>query len=76
MAGQRTIIFANRRDETRDLYERSYVKRILLCLFLSGKWRSKRGQDLKIQKRQLSSACCLNVLLGRASHVDNVGVSL
>ncbi|MGR0279698.1 DEAD/DEAH box helicase [Marinomonas dokdonensis] len=70
--GQRTIIFANRRDETRDLYERLH-KANINCAILSGEVaQDKRVKTLKGFKDGRIQVLVATDVAGRGIHVDNV----
>ena len=70
--GQRTIIFANRRDETRDLYER-LRKANINCAILSGEVaQDKRVKTLKNFKEGIIQVLVATDVAGRGIHVDNV----
>jgi ATP-dependent RNA helicase RhlB len=70
--GQRTIIFANRRDETRDLYER-LRKANINCAILSGEVaQDKRVKTLKNFKDGVIQVLVATDVAGRGIHVDNV----
>ncbi|MBJ7539474.1 DEAD/DEAH box helicase [Marinomonas transparens] len=70
--GQRTIIFANRRDETRDLYER-LRKANINCAILSGEVaQDKRVKTLKNFKDGIIQVLVATDVAGRGIHVDNV----
>ncbi len=70
--GQRTIIFANRRDETRDLYER-LRKANINCAILSGEVaQDKRVKTLKNFKYGVIQVLVATDVAGRGIHVDNV----
>lgn len=69
---QRTIIFANRRDETRDLYERLKMEKIN-CAILSGEVaQDKRVKTLKNFKEGSIQVLVATDVAGRGIHVDNV----
>ncbi|PYF84738.1 ATP-dependent RNA helicase RhlB [Marinomonas alcarazii] len=70
--GQRTIIFANRRDETRDLFER-LRKANINCAILSGEVaQDKRVKTLKNFKDGVIQVLVATDVAGRGIHVDNV----
>lgn len=70
--GQRTIIFANRRDETRDLYERLKDVKIN-CAMLSGEVaQDKRVKTLNGFKDGRIQVLVATDVAGRGIHVDNV----
>lgn len=70
--GQRTIIFANRRDETRDLYER-LRKANINCAILSGEVaQDKRVKTLANFKDGTIQVLVATDVAGRGIHVDNV----
>lgn len=70
--GQRTIIFANRRDETRDLYER-LRKANINCAILSGEVaQDKRVKTLANFKEGIIQVLVATDVAGRGIHVDNV----
>ncbi|MEP0072462.1 MAG: DEAD/DEAH box helicase [Marinomonas sp.] len=70
--GQRTIIFANRRDETRDLFER-LRKANINCAILSGEVaQDKRVKTLKNFKEGSIQVLVATDVAGRGIHVDNV----
>ncbi|NLQ16262.1 DEAD/DEAH box helicase [Marinomonas sp. M1K-6] len=70
--GQRTIIFANRRDETRDLYER-LRKANINCAILSGEVaQDKRVKTLNNFKEGIIQVLVATDVAGRGIHVDNV----
>ena len=70
--GQRTIIFANRRDETRDLYER-LRKANINCAILSGEVaQDKRVKTLANFKNGTIQVLVATDVAGRGIHVDNV----
>ncbi|ETX11553.1 DEAD/DEAH box helicase [Marinomonas ushuaiensis DSM 15871] len=72
--GQRTIIFANRRDETRDLYER-LRKANINCAILSGEVaQDKRVKTLKSFKDGIIQVLVATDVAGRGIHVDNVAL--
>ncbi|MFT2111632.1 DEAD/DEAH box helicase [Marinomonas sp. 2405UD68-3] len=70
--GQRTIIFANRRDETRDLYER--LKEVKInCAMLSGEVaQDKRVKTLNGFKDGKIQVLVATDVAGRGIHVDNI----
>ncbi|GAB3475636.1 DEAD/DEAH box helicase [Marinomonas epiphytica] len=69
---QRTIIFANRRDETRDLFER-LRKANINCAILSGEVsQDKRVKTLKSFKAGQIQVLVATDVAGRGIHVDNV----
>ncbi len=69
---QRTIIFANRRDETRDLHER-LRKANINCAILSGEVaQDKRVKTLKGFKDGTIQVLVATDVAGRGIHVDNV----
>ncbi|WP_353668302.1 DEAD/DEAH box helicase [Marinomonas sp. THO17] len=69
---QRTIIFANRRDETRDLFERLKMEKIN-CAILSGEVsQDKRVKTLKNFKDGKIQVLVATDVAGRGIHVDNV----
>lgn len=69
---QRTIIFANRRDETRDLFER-LSKAKINCAILSGEVaQDKRVKTLKKFKEGAIQVLVATDVAGRGIHVDNV----
>ncbi len=70
--GQRTIIFVNRRDETRDLYER-LRKANINCAILSGEVaQDKRVKTLNNFKEGIIQVLVATDVAGRGIHVDNV----
>lgn len=70
--GQRTIIFANRRDETRDLYEK-LKKANINCAILSGEVaQDKRVKTLKNFKNGVIQVLVATDVAGRGIHVDNI----
>ncbi|SBS34322.1 ATP-dependent RNA helicase RhlB [Marinomonas spartinae] len=69
---QRTIIFANRRDETRDLYEK-LRKANINCAILSGEVaQDKRVKTLKNFKEGIIQVLVATDVAGRGIHVDNI----
>ncbi|MCV2402707.1 DEAD/DEAH box helicase [Marinomonas sp. C2222] len=71
-SGQRTIIFANRRDETRGLHER-LRKANINCAILSGEVsQDKRVKTLKNFKEGAIQVLVATDVAGRGIHVDNV----
>ena len=69
---QRTIIFANRRDETRDLYEK-LRKANRNCAILSGEVaQDKRVKTLKGFKDGVIQVLVATDVAGRGIHVDNI----
>ncbi|WP_191603350.1 DEAD/DEAH box helicase [Marinomonas algicola] len=70
--GERTIIFANRRDETRDLYER--LKEVNInCAMLSGEVaQDKRVKTLNGFKNGKIQVLVATDVAGRGIHVDNI----
>jgi ATP-dependent RNA helicase RhlB len=69
---QRTIIFANRRDETRDLYEK-LRKANINCAILSGEVaQDKRVKTLKGFKDGTIQVLVATDVAGRGIHVDNI----
>ena len=69
---QRTIIFANRRDETRDLYEK-LRKANINCAILSGEVaQDKRVKTLKGFKDGVIQVLVATDVAGRGIHVDNI----
>ncbi len=70
--GQRTIIFANRRDETRDLYEKLKGAKIN-CAILSGEVsQDKRVKTLAKFKDGSIQVLVATDVAGRGIHVDNI----
>ena len=70
--GQRTIIFANRRDETRDLYERLKDVKVN-CAMLSGEVaQDKRVKTLNGFKNGQIQVLVATDVAGRGIHVDNI----
>lgn len=70
--GERTIIFANRRDETRDLYERLREVKIN-CAMLSGEVaQDKRVKTLNGFKDGKIQVLVATDVAGRGIHVDNI----
>lgn len=69
---QRTIVFANRRDETRDLYEK-LRKANINCAILSGEVaQDKRVKTLKGFKDGTIQVLVATDVAGRGIHVDNI----
>lgn len=69
---QRTIIFANRRDETRDLYERLKDAKFS-CAMLSGEVsQDKRVKTLQNFKDGVIQVLVATDVAGRGIHVDNI----
>ncbi|TDP00025.1 DEAD/DEAH box helicase [Marinomonas balearica] len=69
---QRTIIFANRRDETRELYELLKEAKIN-CAILSGEVsQDKRVKTLKNFKEGHIQVLVATDVAGRGIHVDNI----
>lgn len=70
--GQRTIIFANRRDETRDLHEKLRQANIN-CAMLSGEVsQDKRVKTLARFKDGSIQVLVATDVAGRGIHVDNI----